>query len=191
MVPHTLSCVRSDNAMENICAEVREGFDADGIRHELSSVYCQWQDGKSERFIRIYWEGGEAMRKAAGAPARYWPFSLRAFNHVHDLMPRRTKESPWEGWNGVTVPFAKRIEHLRVWGTRCFFLVPKELRKKLDDKARECLFVGYSSTSKAYVGIEMATGRILMSPNVMFDETCYPCKDNGFALLAVRVECFL
>jgi transposase InsO family protein len=54
MVPHTLSCVRSDNAMENICAEVREGLDADGIRHELSSVYCQWQDGKSERFIRIY-----------------------------------------------------------------------------------------------------------------------------------------
>jgi hypothetical protein len=147
MVPHTLSCVRSDNAMENICAEVREGFDADGIRHDLSSVYCQWQDGKSECFIRIYWEGGEVMRKATGAPARYWPFSLRTFNHVHDLMPRRTKESPWEGWNGVNVPFVKRIEHLRVWGTRCFFLVPKELRKKLDDKACECLSVGYSSTS--------------------------------------------
>jgi hypothetical protein len=65
--------------------------------------------------------------------------------------------------------------------------VPKELRKKFDDKARECLFVGYSSTSKAYVGIEMATGHILMSPNVMFDETCYPCKDKGFALPAVRV----
>jgi hypothetical protein len=61
MVPHTLSCVRSDNVMENICAEVREGFDADGIRHEFSSVYCQWQDGKSEHFIRIYWEGGEVL----------------------------------------------------------------------------------------------------------------------------------
>jgi hypothetical protein len=58
------------------------------------------------------------MRKGAGAPARYWPFSLRTFIHVHDLMPRRTEESPWEVWNGVTVPFAKRIEHLRVWGTR-------------------------------------------------------------------------
>jgi hypothetical protein len=42
MMSHTLSCVRSDNAMENICAEVQEGFDTDGIRHELSSVYCQW-----------------------------------------------------------------------------------------------------------------------------------------------------
>jgi hypothetical protein len=102
-------------------------------------------------------------------------------------MPRRTKESPWEGWNGVTVPFVKRIEHLRVWGTRCLFLVPKELRKKFDDKARECLLVGCSSTSKAYVGIEMATGHILMNSNVMFDETCYPCKDKGFALSAVRV----
>jgi hypothetical protein len=26
-----------------------------------------------------------------------------------------------------------------------------------------------------------------MSPNVMFDETCYLCKDKGFALPAVRV----
>jgi hypothetical protein len=33
----------------------------------------------------------------------------------------------------------------------------------------------------------MATGRILMSPNVMFDETCYPCKDKGFAVPVVRV----
>jgi hypothetical protein len=41
MVPHTLSCVRSDNAMENICTEVCEGFDVDEIHHELSSVYCQ------------------------------------------------------------------------------------------------------------------------------------------------------
>jgi hypothetical protein len=41
MVLHTLSCVRSDNVMENFCVEVREGFDADGIRHELSFVYCQ------------------------------------------------------------------------------------------------------------------------------------------------------
>jgi hypothetical protein len=186
MVPHTLSCVRSDNAMENICTEVHEGFDVDGIHHELSSVYCQWEDGKCH-FIRIYWEGGEAMHKTTGAPACYWPFSLRVINLVYDLMPRRTKESPWEGWNGVTVPYFRRMEDLRVWDTRCFFLVPKELRKKFDDKAREWLFVGYSSTSKVYVGIERVTGRILMSPNVMFDETCYPRKDKGFTLPPVCV----
>ena len=185
-VPFTLSCFRSDNAMENVSTEVREWLGAEGIGHELSAPYSQWQDGTSERYVRTVWEGSEAMRKAAGAPPRYWPFSLRAFAHAQSFLPRRHAESPYEAWNGISVPFAERIRHLRVWGTRCFFLVPKELRKKLDDKARECLFVGYSSTSKAYVGIEMSTGRILMSPNVIFDETCYPCKDAGFALPVVR-----
>ena len=185
-VPHTLSCFRSDNATEQTSAEVREWLESEGIKHELSAPYCQWQDGKAERFIKTVWEGSEAMRKAAGAPPRYWPFSLRAFVHARELLPRRDKVSPWEAWNGVSVSLDLRIRHLRVWGTRCFFLIPKALRKKLDDKARECLFVGYSSTSKAYVGVELATGRILMSPNVIFDETCYPCKDSAIALPLVR-----
>jgi transposase InsO family protein len=186
LVPPTLSCFRSDNAAEQTSAEVREWLKAEGIQHELSAPYCQWQDGKAERFIRTVWEGSEAMRKAAGAPPRYWPFSLRAFVHAQDLLPRRDKVSPWEAWNSVSVSLDARIRHLRVWGTRCFFLIPKALRKKLDDKARECLFVGYSSTSKAYVGVEFSTGKILMSPNVFFDETCYPCKDSAIALPMVR-----
>jgi hypothetical protein len=132
-----------------------------GIRHELSAHYCQWQDGKVERFIRTVWEGAEAMRKAAGAPDRYWPFSLSAFVHAQELLPRRTKESPWEAWHGVSKSLHAPIRHLRVWGTLCYFLIPKALRKKLDDHARKCLFVGYSTNSKAYVGIEFSTGKII------------------------------
>jgi hypothetical protein len=130
---------------------------------------------------------GRDVRTIYQGPLGYWPFSLRAFIYAKVLLPRRNANSPWEAWNRVSVPFAKRIERLRVWGTRCFFMVPKEMRKKLDDKTRECLSVGYSSMSKAYVGVEMSSGRILMSPNVIFDETHYPCKDAGFALPVVRV----
>jgi transposase InsO family protein len=186
-VPHKLATFRSDNASEQTSAEVRAWLDAEGIRHELSAPYCQWQDGKAERFIKTVWEGSEAMRKAADAPPCYWPFSLRAFVHVHELLPRRNKMSPWEAWNGVSKSLDLRIRHLRVWGTRCFFLIPKALRRKLDDHGLECFFVGYSSTSKAYVGVEIATGRILMSPNVIFDETRYPCRDPGFNLPRVQV----
>jgi transposase InsO family protein len=69
------------------------------------------------------------------------------------------------GLHGVSKSLHARIRHLRVWGTLCYFLVPKALRKKLDDHARTCLFVGYSTNSKSYVGIES---------NVCFDETCFP-----------------
>jgi hypothetical protein len=52
--------------------------------------------GTAERAIKAAWEGSEAMRKAAGAPERYWPFSLRTFVHAQKLLPRRHAESSWE-----------------------------------------------------------------------------------------------
>jgi hypothetical protein len=57
-----LASFRSDNATENVSGEIRTWFKSEGIRHELSAPYCQWQDSKAMRFIRTVWEGAEAMR---------------------------------------------------------------------------------------------------------------------------------
>ena len=174
-VPHTLSCFRSDNAGEHTSKEMCAWLTEQGIQHELSAPYCQWQDCKAERFIRTVWEGAEAMRKHAGAPARFWPYALRAFVHARSLLPRRkTTLSPWEAWRGIVVPLKDRLAHLRSWGCRCFVFVPKELRKKLDDKARECVFLGYDGRTTAYVAIDLITGDVIVSPHVVFDETTFP-----------------
>ena len=34
------------------------------------------------------------------------------------------------------------IAHLRIFGCMQFSLVPQEMRKKLDDRGEECIFVG-------------------------------------------------
>jgi hypothetical protein len=57
-----------------------------GIVHEVSAAYSQWQNGIVERAIGVAWEGAEAMRKDAGAPARYWPLSLLAFAFTRNLL---------------------------------------------------------------------------------------------------------
>ena len=172
-----LAALRSDNAAEHVSSIMSEWCRKEGIKHEFSAPYSAWQNGRVERAIRTLWEGSEAMRKAAGAPDRYWPLSLDAFVHVRNRMPLRDGgKSPYEAWNNIVVPLADRIKHLRVWGCLAYLLVHKGLRKKLDDKARRCIFLGYSPEHKAYRLLDLATGKFHVGVSVMFDEDTLPMQ---------------
>ena len=48
--------------------------------------------------------------------------------------------------------------------------MPVQQRRKLDDKAVKCVFVGYSSESKGYRLYHPQTKRILVSRDVVFVE---------------------
>ena len=173
--------MRSDRERVNDTREIREWCEANGIRHEMSAKYSQWQNGKVERAIGVLWEGGEAMRKDAGAPAKYWPCSLLAFAFVRGLLALgESEQSPHEKWWGIEVPLEKRLGRLRVWGCRAYAHVPSQLRKKGDDKAIECVHLGYSATTKAYLLMKEDTGEMFVSPaSVVFDETIMPFKKGG------------
>ncbi|XP_027151836.1 uncharacterized protein LOC113751887 [Coffea eugenioides] len=44
------------------------------------------------------------------------------------------------------------------------------LRKKLDDKAEKCIFIGYSHETKGYKLFNPNTGKVIVSRDIMFDE---------------------
>ena len=175
-VPLELAGLRSDGESVNVSGEVAGWCEDLGITHELSAPYCQWQNGKVERAIQTLWQGSEAMRKDAGAPPSMWLWSLLAFAHTRSLLPMHGEHSSWERWHQVTVPLARRLAHLRVWGSKCYALVPAQLRRKLDDKARVCVFLGYADRHKAYVVMDLVTHRVLVTPHVVFDETRFPFR---------------
>ena len=64
---------------------------------------------------------------------------------------------PEEAWNGKSC----HISHLRIFGCVAYAHVPKELRKKLDDRSEKCIFIGYSEESKAYALIIPSPRNIL------------------------------
>ena len=170
-----LTSLRSDNAQEHRSATMQQWCKASGISHEFSAPYSQWQNGKAERAIQTVWAGAEAMRKASGAPPRYWPLTLDSFVHVRNRLPLRSGGvSPHELWHSIRVPLAQRIAHLRVWGCAAYLLVPKALRKKLDDRARRCVFVGYAVGYKAYRLLDLDTGKFHVGVSVVFDEDHFP-----------------
>lgn len=173
--PVELASLRSDGEQVNVSEAMAQWCESHGIRHEISAPYCQWQDGRVERAIQTVWQGAEAMRKDADAPPSTWVDSLAAMVHTHNLLAVGDNElSPWERWHLTSIPLRRRIAHLRVWGSKCYALVPAARRRKLDDKVRVCVFLGYSDRSKAYVAMDLVTRQIIVTPHMVFDEAVMP-----------------
>lgn len=63
-----------------------------------------------------------------------------------------------------------KVSHLRVFQCIAYALVNSQARQKLDEKSKKCIFVGYSTQSKAYKLYDPVSGKIMISRNVMFNE---------------------
>ena len=60
------------------------------------------------------------------------------------------------------------VEQLRVFGCVAYAHVPKEKRKKLDDKGVKCIFTRYSPKSKAYRLYDPLNNKMILSRDVEF-----------------------
>ena len=69
-------------------------------------------------------------------------------------------------WIGKFVSF----EHLRVFGCRAFVHVPRDERSKLDNKTKQCIFLGYSNEEFGYRLWDPTTKQIIKSKDVIFFE---------------------
>ena len=62
------------------------------------------------------------------------------------------------------------FEHLRVFGCRAFVHIPRDEQSKLDNKTKQCIFLGYSNKEFGYKLWDPATKKIIRSINVVFFE---------------------
>ena len=63
------------------------------------------------------------------------------------------------------------IRHLRVFGSTCYALIPKEQRNKLGARSRKCIFLGYEENSKAYRLYDEVNKKFVISRDDIFLET--------------------
>ncbi|MCI25440.1 hypothetical protein A2U01_0046631 [Trifolium medium] len=63
------------------------------------------------------------------------------------------------------------VKHFKVFGCLAFVHIPDVQRKKLDSKSIECVHLGVSEESKAYKLYSPIDKKIIISRDVVFDES--------------------
>jgi len=159
----TLRC--SDRGGEYMSHEFNAFLDSHGIKHQCTVPYTPQQNGVAERKNRSLTE----MARCVWSRVKLFCmcFGLR-LSCVLNRCPTKALQSitPYEAWHDRK----PSIEHMRIFGCLSYALVSQTQRKKLDDKAVKCIFVGYSIENKGYRLYHLQTKYILVSWDVVFVE---------------------
>jgi hypothetical protein len=125
----------------------------------------------------------------------FWADAVLFAVSVKNMCPSHAlqKNNPYEMWYGH-IPL---VRHLRVFGSTCYALIPKEQRSKIDVRIWKCIFLGYSNTTKGYRLYNETNKKFILSRDVIFlesskkDETIERQLDHldGFTRVKTYHEC--
>lgn len=184
-----IKTLRTDRGGEFVSHEFISFCEENGIQRELTTPYTPEQNGVAERKNRTVVEMARSMLKGKGLPNNLWAEAVATAVYLLNLSPTRAMLNmvPFEAWNG----FTPTVSHLKIFGSLCYSLIPSQNRKKLDQKSQKCIFVGYSTQSKAYRLYNPESKKILTRRDVIFDESMswnWQEKDNQEHLQHVQQQ---
>ncbi|KAL4318060.1 hypothetical protein GQ457_18G019390 [Hibiscus cannabinus] len=163
-----IQIVRSDNGKEYTSAEFNKFCEEAGIEHQLTAFYTPQQNGVSERRNRFIMEMSRCMLHEKNLPKKFWAEAANTAVFLQNRLPTKAvkDKTPFEAW----YDHKPSLKFLRVFGCLCFSHIPQVKRDKLDKMAEPGIFVGYSSSSKAYKVYQPQTGKLIISRDVHFLE---------------------
>jgi hypothetical protein len=176
----------SDGAGELSGKKISDHLASRGVYCTFAPPYSAWANGIIERSNRTIWDMHMPMLHASGLPDALWPYSVRYACFLHSLIPTQTCKgfmSPFECDMGYKFDYKK----VRKFGCIAYAHIAKELRRKGDEKATKCRFLGIRDPEiegTGYVLLRLDTGEIILSDTVQFDETVpmIPVSQTGVQL---------
>ncbi|KAH0818662.1 hypothetical protein GEV33_004129 [Tenebrio molitor] len=132
--------------------------------------YIKYAENKFEKkvkVIRTLMEAARCMLIDAEMKKKYWAEAVNTACYLQNILPSKAVyKTPFELWNRRKPD----VKHLHIFGCKGYAHLPKEKRRKLDEKAISLTFVGYSAESKAYRMLDTATDKITISRDVKIIE---------------------
>lgn len=147
-------------------------FEKIGISHHVSCPHTHQQNGSAERKHRLIVEVGLALLAYASMPLKYWDEAFLAATHIINRIPSRILQ--------YDTPLKRLFNHkpnyssFRIFGCACWPNLRPYNAHKLQFRSMQCVFLGPSHTHKGYKCLDIATGRIYISRDVVFDENVFP-----------------
>ena len=138
-----------------------------------------------ERKNRVIQEMARAMLYNKDLAKNFWGEAVNTACHTVNRVYFRpgTKKTPYELWKGRKL----NVKYFRIFGSTCFILKDRENVEKFDSRSDEGIFLGYSSTSKAYRVYNKRTIKIMETVNVVIDESSDSSSQKGIEELPKEI----
>ena len=146
---HTLWEFQSDNGGEFISSDFKSYLRSMGILHCTSMAYMPLQNGKAKCSICMILKQALSMLQSVNLSDGFWQDAVEMAVHLINWSTCTGLKCmmPEESWSGTKPDIA----NLRIFGCTAYMLIPKEVHVgKLAHKTRHCIFIGYSTTWKAW-----------------------------------------
>ncbi|GKF29130.1 retrovirus-related pol polyprotein from transposon TNT 1-94, partial [Tanacetum coccineum] len=137
-----VTTIRTDKGTEFLNKTLHAYFAKEGIRHETSTAQTPKQNGVVKRRNRTLVEVARTMLSAAKVPV----IATSYFTQNRSLVIPRHEKTPYHIIN-ARKPSAK---FFHIFGSLCYIVRDGKNLDKMKEKGDACIFVGYSTQSKAY-----------------------------------------
>ncbi|CAA6669934.1 unnamed protein product [Spirodela intermedia] len=146
-----LGVLRTDRGGEFTSHEFAEYCAGEGIHREHTAPYSP-----------------QSMLKAKGLPGWFWGEAVATAVYILNRCPTKSVDgmTPFEVWHGKK----PAVHHLKVFGCIAYVLNTTPHLKKLEDRGRKMIFIGYEYGSKAYRAYDPTARRVHVTRDVVFDE---------------------
>jgi transposase InsO family protein len=185
---HKVKVLRSDGGGEYISNIMKTWMAGEGVIQEFTIAYSPEQNGVAERFNRTLVEGVRSMLYGSGLSKSFWGEAALCFNHTRNRCPTKGLEggkTPFEAWTGVK----PSVHHLRPFGCKVSVHIDASKRRKLDPKAFEGTFLGYSLDRKGYRVWDSKRQEVIDSRDVVFFEDAILKRNLAQGEQFQRSEC--
>ncbi|GJU40980.1 retrovirus-related pol polyprotein from transposon TNT 1-94 [Tanacetum coccineum] len=171
-----VTTVQTDKGTKFLNKTLHVYFAKEGIRHETSTARTPEQNGVVERQNRTLVEAARTMLSAAKVPLFFWAEAIATtcFTQNRSLVIPRHEKTPFHIINAQK----PLVKFFHIFGSLCYIVRYGENLYKMKEKGDACIFVGYSTQSKAYRVFNKRTRIIVETIHVNFDELPQMASDH-------------
>nr|GEX47048.1 hypothetical protein [Tanacetum cinerariifolium] len=168
--------VLTDKGTEFLNQTLHAYFATEGIQHQTSVARTPEQNGIVERRNRTLVEAARTMLSAANVPLFFWAEAIATacFTQNRSLVIPRHEKTPYH----IINDWKPSVKFFHIFGLVCYIVRDGENLDKMKEKGDECIFVGYSTQSRAYRVFNKRTRVIMESIHVNFDELPHMASDQ-------------
>jgi hypothetical protein len=147
-------------------------FSQIGIDHHVSCPYAHQQNGSAERKHRHIVEVGLSLLSHASMPLKFWDEAFLVATYLINRMPSKVIQNN----TPLELLFHQKPDYssLRVFGCACWPNLRPYNSHRLQFRSKQCVFIGFSHTHKGFKCLDVASGRVYVSRDVIFDENIFP-----------------